>query len=172
MHKRIQIIFLCTTFAPNLKWYKCIRYVRWKCTTSQVSLTIFKTECTCLLRKGMVRQPASDLWSQCETRAVENVYGLQGVLLADVRVESLAVKTLLAYHPFWLKLGLELVLANPLRLKERKLSQQLETVIRKQLLRNSQGKPGIGVLKQNYWVRYYWILEKSELQANAGHLKT
>ena len=76
--------------------------------------------------------------------------------LADVRLQTLVVKTLTCYHPFWLKLGLELVLSQPLKLPDTRQLQHLEAVIRKHLFKFASAKRKVASHDQERWVSNFW----------------
>lgn len=87
--------------------------------------------------------------------------GLQ--LLGDVRVREVGLEVLGSYHPFWLKLGMEVVVGKPVKVASKSLRRQvaeLEAYIADNFLNDAElayqwaaNKAIDGLYTQQYWVR-------------------
>ena len=75
---------------------------------------------------------------------------MQRLQMADLNLQSQMVKTLLCYHPFWLKLGLELVLGKPQQLSSKRVPQWLQGVVRQQLFKEAGSRKA--ALHAQKWV--------------------
>lgn len=76
---------------------------------------------------------------------------LQQSLMGDVRIRDAGLEVLSSYHPFWLKLGLELVTGKPVRLTAKSVKRQvaqLEAFILEHFLNDAE-------------LAYQWALNKA-----------
>ena len=77
--------------------------------------------------------------------------------MSDTKLRAHTARTLAYYHPFWLKLGLEVVLGRPQRLKAGKTVQQLQSIVRTELFKETPGHGKAKQLDPSYWVTFSWM---------------